>query len=192
MIRSVLRLLGLTFMAGALLSGCASTYMLDNDVQAFSSLTAVPAQPGYRFERLPSQQVPVQAQLEALADPALHEAGLRRDDANPRYTVQITGAAQRILSPWSNRWSYGAWAGRSRHHFRPSLSGLDEPYWYRREVSIIVRESASNRVVFETRAANDGPWVNDDAVFGAMFKAALQGFPAPPPGLRRVDVQVSG
>jgi hypothetical protein len=192
--RSVLWLLGLAIAAASLLSGCATGYLLDNEVQAFSSLTSLPAQPSYRFDRLPSQQVPVQAQLEAMADPALHEAGLRRDDANSRYAVQITGAAHRILSPWSNRWVYGAWGGRLRHHFGfgGGLSGLDEPYWYRREVSVVVRELPSSRVVFESRALNDGPWINDEAVFSAMFKAALQGFPAPPPGPRRVDIQVPG
>ena len=192
--RSVFRLLGLALLAGWLLSGCATGYLLDNDVQAFSSLPTLPAQPSYRFERLPSQQEAAQAKLEGMADPALHQAGLRRDDANPRYSVQIGGAIHRILSPWSDRWQYGSWGGPLRHHFGfgGGVSGRDEPYWYRREVSVIVRELSSNRVVFETHGVNDGPWVDDQAVFGAMFKAALQAFPSPPPGLRRVNIQVGG
>jgi hypothetical protein len=44
--------------------------------------------------------------------------------------------------------------------------------------------------VFESRAINDGPWMENAAVFPAMFEAALQGFPTPPPGPRRVDIQV--
>ena len=188
------RLLGFIMALAALLAGCTNGYVLDNDVQSFSSLSTLAAPPTYRFERLPSQQVPAQAQLEAMADAALHQAGLRRDDANPHYAVQVGGAIHRILSPWSNLWSYGAWGGPLRHHFGfgGSLSGNDEPYWYRREVSVIIRELPSSRVVFETRAVNDGPWVNDPQVFGAMFQAALQGFPNPPPGPRRVDVQVAG
>jgi hypothetical protein len=195
MIRSHLRLLGFALLAAWLLSGCATGYLLDNDVQAFSSLTALPAQPTYRFERLPSQQVPGQAELEAMAAPALQQAGLRRDDANARYSVQVSGVIHRILSPWSSSWRYGAWGGPLRHHFGiggTGLSGMDEPYWYRREVSVIVRELASNRAVFETHGVNDGPWVDDRAVFGAMFQAALQGFPNPPSGLRRVNIQVGG
>ena len=190
--RSHLRLLGFVLTAAWLLSGCANGYLLDNDVQAFSSLTAPPAQPTYRFERLPSQQVPAQAQLEGMTAPALQQAGLRRDDANPQYSVQVSAAIHRILSPWSDRWRYGAWGGPLRHHFGfgAELSGLDEPYWYRREVSVILRELPSNRVVFETHGVNDGPWVDDQAVFAAMFRAAMQGFPAPPPGLRRVNIQV--
>jgi hypothetical protein len=195
-----LRLLGLALAAVWLLSGCANGYLLDNDVQAFSSLPALPAQPTYRFERLPSQQVrsqdaPAQAELEGMAAAALQQAGLRRDDANPHYSVQVTGVIHRILSPWSGNWRYGAWGGPLRPHFGiggTGLSGADEPYWYRREVSVILRELPSNRVVFETHGVNDGPWVDDQAVFGAMFKAATQGFPAPPPGLRRVNVQVGG
>jgi hypothetical protein len=191
--RSLFRLLGAALFAGWLLSGCASGYLLDNDVQAFSSLPTLPAQAGYRFERLPSQQEPAQAQLEAMAMPALQQAGLRRDDSGARYTVQVSGAIHRLLSPWSSNWRHGAWGGPLRPHFGiggTGLSGQDEPYWYRREVSVVLREMPSNKVVFETHGVNDGPWVDDQAVFGAMFKAALQGFPTPPSGLRRVNVQV--
>jgi hypothetical protein len=190
--RSHLRLLSLVLIAGWLLSGCANGYLLDNDVQAFSSLPALPAQPSYRFERLPSQQGPAQAQLEGMADPALQQAGLRRDDANPRYSVQVSGDIRRILSPWSSNWRYGAWGGPLRHHFGVGGTGLSgsDPYWYRREVTVILRELPSNKVVFETRGLNDGPWVDDQAVFSAMFRAAMQGFPAPPPGPRLVNIQV--
>jgi hypothetical protein len=192
MIRSLFRLLGWTLLAGWL-SACTNGYLLDNDVQTFSSLTALPAQPTYRFERLPSQQVPAQAALERMADAALHQAGLRRDDANPHYTVQVSGEIHRILSPWSSNWRWGAWGGPLRRHFGiggTGLAGDDEPYWYRREVTMILRELPSSKVVFETHGVNDGPWVDDQAVFGAMFKAAMQGFPNPPPGLRRVNIQV--
>lgn len=191
---SVLRLLGWALLAGGLLLGCTGGYLLDNTVQSFSSATALPAVPTYRFDRLPSQQAPAQAQLEAMADPALHQAGLRRDDANARYTVQVSGAIHRILSPWADRWRGGAWGGRLRHGFGfgGGLAGWDEPYWYRRDVSVIVRELPTHRVVYESHASNDGPWVDDLAVFSAMFKAALQGFPTAPPGPRRVDIQVGG
>src|SRR5688500_14935898 len=94
------RSVALSGVAAALLSGC-STYMLDNNVQSCSGLQALPANPTYSFERLPSQaNQPGQAQLEALADPALFQAGLRRDDASPRYTVQVSARVQRVLSPW--------------------------------------------------------------------------------------------
>ena len=69
--------------------------------------------------------------------------------------------------------------------------GRMESPWYHREVSLIIRELSSNRVVFESQAANDGPWMDDNTVFPAMFEAALQGFPTPPAGPRRVDIQVA-
>jgi hypothetical protein len=194
MTRSLIRLLGLALLAGSL-SACSTGYLLDNDVQAFSSLPALPAQPSYRFERLPSQQGPGQAELEAAADPALRAAGFRRDEAHPRYSVQVSADIHRNLTPWTTNWRWGAWGGPLRPHFgigSTGLSGNDEPYWYRREVKLIIRELPSNQVVFETHGVNDGPWVDDEAVYGAMFKAAMQGFPAPPPGLRRVNIQVGG
>ncbi|RYF43942.1 MAG: hypothetical protein EOO25_01360, partial [Comamonadaceae bacterium] len=98
------RWLGLALTALAL-CGCASGYLLESNVQAFSSLPAVPANPSYRFERLPSQlNLPAQAQLEQLADPALFRAGLKRDDAAPQYSVLVTARVQRTLSPWADPW----------------------------------------------------------------------------------------
>lgn len=192
--QSLLKLLGLAFVATWLLSGCATSYLLDNNVQSFSSLTALPAEPSYRFERLPSQQAPGQGQLEAMADGALHEAGLRRDDGNPLYTVQVSARLDRVLSPWSSPWD--GWGMGVRHgglgFGMGGPFGRMESPWYHREVSVIIRELASNRVVFETHAVNEGPWMDDNSVFPAMFEAALQGFPQPPAGPRRVDIQVGG
>ncbi len=180
--RARLKLLGWVVVAIALLSGCATGYLLDNSVQSFSSFTAMPAQPAYRFERLPSQQAPFQVQLEALADAPLHNAGLRRDDAHPAYSVQVSARVNRVLSPWADPWTgWGGWGGWGW--------GM-EPPWYHREVSVIIREIATGRVTYETHAANDGPWIEDNEVFPAMFQAALQGFPLPPPGPRRVDIPV--
>jgi len=195
--RSLLKLLGLALIASWLLSGCATGYLLDNSVQAVSRLPGLPAQPTYRFERLPLQQSPEQALLEAMADPALHRAGLRRDDANPRYSVQIAARLQPMLSPWADPWSrWGGW-GRGGHHrgfgfgFGGPFGTMESP-WYHREVSVIVRELAAGTVVFESQASNTGPWLDNRAVFPAMFQAALQGFPNPPAGARRVDIQVGG
>jgi uncharacterized protein DUF4136 len=195
----ILRLAGGLVLAAVLLSSCATTYLLDNNVQSFSGLTTLPAQPTYRFERLPSQQSPAQAQLEAMADAALQKAGFRRDDANPRYSVQVAARLQRVLSPWATPWDGWGWGGWGwgafghRHHHgfgHIGVLGRMESPWYQREVDVIVRELGSNRVVFESHAANDGPWLDHSAVFPAMFEAALSGFPAPPPGPRRVNIQI--
>jgi len=45
--------------------------------------------------------------------------------------------------------------------------------------------------VFESRANHDGRWSDDLAVVPAMFEAALRGFPNPPQGVRRVDIEIA-
>ena len=194
MMRPAWRCVGLLLVCLGLLSGCASGYLLDNQVQAFSSLPSLPANPSYRFERLPSQQqFPGQFRLEALADPALHRAGLRRDDAAPQYSVQVSARMQRVLSPWADPWDWG-WGG-GLVYGGPGF-GYMAPFprmqqiWFQRQVSVVVRELASGRVVFESHATNEGPWLDSNAVLGAMFEAALQGFPNAPAGPRRVDIPV--
>ena len=176
------------------LSGCASTYTLDNRVQSFSQLADFSTPAAYRFERLPSQEHVNQAQLEALVDPVLYQAGFRRDDANPRYSVSVSASIVRVLSPWADPWwNGGGWGyGYGRHYgFYGMWSGMDYP-WYHRTVAVIIRELSSNRVVYETRAMNDGPWSDHANVLTAMFQAAMQGFPVPPPGPRVVNIQIAG
>ena len=198
--KRVLRVLVLLGTAALLLAGCASTYTLDNTVQAFSGLPALPANPTYRFERLPSQVgQPGQDQLEALADPALYKAGLRRDDSAPKYSVLVTARVTRVISPGVDPWGYPYGWGLGYRGWGPRWGvgarfggpfPYDEPPWFIREVGILVRDIASGRVVFETHASNDGPWLNDSQALAAMFDAAMQGFPNSPPGPRRVDILV--
>lgn len=173
----------------ALLAGCAGTYMLDNTVQSFGQLTAAPAALTYRFDRLPSQQVAGQAQLEAMADTALHQAGFRRDDASPRYGVQIGARVVEVVSPFADPWD--GW-GYGRRWHRMGMGPFMEPPWFHREVSVVVRELATGRIVYETRASSDGPFSNSATVLPAMFQAAMQGFPTPPQGPRTVNVQLGG
>lgn len=198
----LLRLFGSAVAAATLLSGCATGYLLDSQVNSFSHLTAMPAQPTYRFERLPSQVVdPAQPSLEDLADPALFKAGFRRDDASPRYAVQVSARTQRTLSPYADPWDYGGWGGGwgvgmgnrgiGIGFGGPLFPRMEQP-WFHREVSVVVRELASNRVVYETRAINDGPWLDNRSVLPVMFEAAMNGFPTPPVGPRRVDIHVGG
>lgn len=185
-----------------LLPGCASVYRMDNTVQSFSALTEVPAQAGYRYERLPSQASdPAQPRLEAITDAALARAGLRRDDAAPALSVQVWSRMQHAVSPWAQpRWGgLSGWGGVGLGTHRGfgvgmgigyPIGGLDSP-WYQREVGLILREVASGRVVYETHAFHEGYWVDPAKAWPAMLDAALQGFPNPPTGVRRVDVTLS-
>jgi hypothetical protein len=191
-----IRLLFAAIVAMAL-AGCATGYLLDNQVQSFSQLQALPAPATYRFERSLSQQMdPAQQALEGLADPALHRAGLRRDDAAPRYSVQVTARTSRVLSPYADPWwgGFGGWnLGFGGRGIGLGIGGPwphSDSYWWHREVTVVLRELGTNRVVYETNAVNDGPWLDNNTVLPAMFDAAMQGFPAPPMGPRRVDVHV--
>ncbi len=199
---SFLRGLGcLAVVAIALLAGCATPLRMDHTVQSFSSLDAVPAGAGYRYERLPSQvNDPAQPRLEAVTDAALARVGLRRDDAAPVYTVQAWSRMQYAVSPWAQpRW--GGWSGWGGVGFGGPhrgigvgigfpIGGIDSP-WYQREVGLILREVASGRVVYETHAFHEGYWIDPARAWPAMFDAALHGFPRPPEGVRRVDVTVT-
>jgi hypothetical protein len=198
----------LALAAIASLAGCATAWVVDSDVKSFSSIGTV--QPGatYRFERLPSQQASEarQQQLEAMAGAALDQVGLHRDDKDARYSAQIGARVTAELSPWADPWLYNSpwgygygglgyrrgWYGRGWYGggwYGPPFPPAANP-WYVREVSIVLRELPSNRVVYETHARNDGPYTASGDVLPVMFQAALQGFPNPPPGERRVNIQI--
>jgi len=198
--------LALLLLAG--LSGCATSWVVDSDVKSFSSLTAVAPGVTYRFERLPSQQADAARQeaLEAMAAAALEKVGLRRDDAKPQYSAQIGARVTAGLSPWADPWLFdGPWGayGYGYHGYARRWYGAGGWYggpgfippaanpWYEREVSIVLRDIGSNRVVYETRARNDGPYNVSSTILPVMFQAALQGFPNPPQGERRVNIELS-
>jgi hypothetical protein len=190
----------------ASLGGCATSWVVDSDVKSFASPGAVAPGATYRFDRLPSQQADRarQESLEAMAAAALDQVGLRRDDAKPQYTAQIGARVTAGLSPWADPWLYsGPWGyggygygsyGRRFYgggwYGGPAFAPPANP-WYEREVSIVLRETGSNRVVYETRARNDGPYNSSAAILPVMFQAALQGFPNPPQGERRVNIELS-
>ncbi len=189
------------------LTGCATTYKLDNQVNSFSALAEVP-QAGYRFERTPLQQTaPDQARVEALAEAALARAGLRRDEASPRYAVQVWAGTQRAAYPWASPGYGPGWGPRIGGGLGVGVGtggrvgvgvGIGMPFggapydrpWYRREVGLLMRDLGSGQVVYETHAVNDGPWLEPDRTIGAMFDASLHGFPRPPSGPRVVDVMM--
>jgi hypothetical protein len=198
------------------LSGCASVFRVDNQVQSFArwSEPAAPAhqsvpvpQPPqtYRFERLPSQvQTPRandQDQLEALAQDVLAQRGwsLAAAGVQAPWVVAVTAAGLRLPrapweSPWDPRWSgfgpslYGVHAV-GQVAWSPVFLHMESPY-VQREVSLVVRQASSGRVVYETRAAHDGRWNSTPALWRAMLEAAMQGFPQPLVGPRQVDIEI--
>ena len=176
------------------LTGCASTRLVDSDVQSFSQLAGAPARATYSFERLPSQQAQgaQQSAVEEQARLALAKVGLRQDSAAPFYRVQAHARTDLLAYPdyWDGPgWGWGGWGG-GRGFYGGLSMRFPPPTLYRREVGLILREAASGTVVYETRAVHEGVWTDNPAVFAAMFDAALNGFPTPPSGQRRIVLEI--
>lgn len=205
-------LIAIVFVASlvGLVSGCASTRVVDSEVTSFARWAPVPPAPGssYRFERLPSQQQPdaQQAQLESMAQPALAKVGLQFNPQAATLSVQVSASTQPLLR---SRWDggYAAYPSGGPNVFIGSgmvgggaavglgfgfpLGGGMEPPLFRREVSIVVRELRGNAAVYETRAVSEDPWRDSPLVISAMLDAALRGFPQPPAGPRRVSLEIA-
>lgn len=196
-----MRWIRISFLCAALaLTGCASQRLVDSDVQSYSHLTALPATPTYQFERLPSQQAQEAAQsaIETAAAQALAKVGLRWDGTAPAFRAEVYARTDRTLSPdwdepwgWNGRGAWGGWGGWGGRGFYGGLAlRFPPPTLYRREVGLILREAASGKVAYETHAMHEGLWSDNTAIFGAMFDAALSGFPVPPQGPRRVNIEI--
>ena len=176
------------------LTGCASTRLVDSDVQSFSQLAGAPARATYSFERLPSQQAQgaQQSAVEEQARLALAKVGLRQDSAAPFYRVQAHARTDLLAYPdyWDGPgWGWGG-LGVGRGFYGGLSMRFPPPTLYRREVGLILREAATGTVVYETRAVHEGVWTDNPAVFAAMFDAALNGFPTPPTGPRRIVLEI--
>jgi Domain of unknown function (DUF4136) len=184
-----------------LMTGCAGVRLVDTDVTAFPKWTAAPPGPGtaYRFERLPSQQNPAAQQdtVEAQARAALARVGMELNPSVARYSVQVVATTQIIERGYPGYDGIfggpGVFLGGGNRGVGFGLSfpmRFPEPTYFKRELAILMRELSSQQVVFEVRAFHDGIWGDSQAVFPAMMDAALRGFPEPPPGTRRINVEI--
>ncbi len=201
-----------------LLAGCSTVRLVDSDVTAFPKWTAAPPGPGtpYRFERLPSQQVPEAQQLpvdavENIARAELAKVGMDLVPSGARYSVQVMVATTQIVDRSYYGGGYGGFGGFGGGYGgfggygpgvflgggnRGAAVGLSfplrfaEPTYYRRELTLLVRELSTQQMVYETRALHDGVWRDSLAVLPAMIEAALRGFPEPPAGTRRINIEI--
>ena len=184
--------------------GCSTTRVLENEVTAFYNWNASPPTPGtaYRFERLPSQQVigAQQDYVEERARTALAKVGMQMNPATARYSVQVRVSTQVIERLPNDGAGYdgfgfatpGVFLGGGSQGAAFGLSfpmRFSEPY-YRRELTLLMSDLGTHQVVFETRALSDGVQGETLSVLSAMLDAALRGFPQPPPGPYRVNVQI--
>jgi hypothetical protein len=189
------------FVAISLLTACSGMRIVDSDVTAFSAWTAAPPVPGtrYRFERLPSQTLATeQDRIEAIATTSLSKVGMALSPADALYSVQVllsTDIVQRYREPG---YGFGGFGGPGVSIGGGSMGtsiglsfpiGLGESY-YKRRVTLLMRDLSTQKVVFETRALHDGVWNDGFAVLPAMLDSALLGFPQPPTGTRRINAEI--
>jgi hypothetical protein len=189
--------------ASLTLAGCSSLRLVDSDVTAFPKWTAAPPKPGtpYRFERLPSQQTAPSQQdlLEAQARTSLAKVGMEFNPEAARYSVQVNALTQLVERPgygpydgWGGGFGSGVFLGGGSGGASIGLGfplRLPETY-YRREVTIVMRDLQTQQVTYETRAHHDGVWRDTPNIIPAMLDSALLGFPEPPQGTRRVNVEI--
>ena len=203
------RAAGLGLLAAALLlGGCAGVIRLDNEVRSQADWPLGPnatvqrptSGDRYRFERRLSQQAQPaqQAALEAVARDALARVGLRPEDPTgpaPRWSVELGARSIRLpYAPWDEpvraNLSLGIGLGHGSVGLGlPLFPHLAAPY-YQRELTLLLRDARSARVVYETSARHDGPWPDSPTLWAALLDAALQGFPQPPTGPRQVVIEV--
>lgn len=193
----------------AALTGCAGVRTIDSTVESYSALSTAAGSGTYRLERLPLEAAdsPAQASLEAMAADALAKVGLTQVEADAQLAVQVSAQVKRLdAGPWVGPWGApsagwhigigfgGGWSGRGGGWAAWPGFGLayydylPPPPRYWREVSILMRDAATGKVVYQTRAQSDNGWWDSNLVLPLMFDAALQGFPQPPPGARLVSI----
>ncbi len=163
-------------------------------VQVFTGPPQLPAGFTYRYERLPSQAVqPRQGELEAAADALLARAGLRRDEAAPRLSVQLAATQDQVgYGPWGGGYGGGSSVGIGVSGgsggggvgiglgFPIGGSGVRAS----QRVDVQIRDRASGQVVFQSQASGSA-----GASAVSLLQAALRDFPNARPGTRQVPLE---
>ena len=197
------RIAGITAMACASLwlAGCAGVRTIDSDVQSYSTLQQLPSPPTYRLQLLPSQ-IALGPQFDTVVqqvEASLAGVGLRRDDAQGSVIAQIDAQARYIpdswLMPGSPYHPYGGlgWGPAWGWGWRGGMVWRDTgPSLHFRAVQLTLRDVKTQQVVYETSARYEDVWVDDQVIYRILFDSALNGFPKPPQGPRRVSTTTAG
>jgi hypothetical protein len=180
-------LLGLA--AAAMLAACA-TAPPQATVQVFTHATQFAHGTAYRHEHLPSQAGrPDQAVLEGVADVSLARAGLRRDDANARLSLETTVSQDAVAygSPWGGSWlglgvGGGSWSG-GRVGLGMSFPIGGTTVYPSQRVDVLLRDLTNGQVAFQSQVTS-----NSGAGPATLLEAALRDFPNAPQGTRVVPV----
>ena len=164
------------------LTGCGLPRMIDSDVQSFVGSVPAVSAASFRFDRLPSQQNAggVQDLIEANAQAALERIGMVRHDGAPRYLVQVLVGVETMRNPYYRpprpRLVTGA-DGRLYEEW-PVFPTIETP-WFHHSVKVLLRDTGSGQVAYETTAVFDGPWSDTLNLLPPMLEAALKDYPQP-------------
>lgn len=180
----------LVFVLGA----CSTVRTADSSVISFAG--QVPAVSGatYRFERLPSQsKEPLYGEIEAMAEKALEQAGLKRDDAAARYSVEMSMVSEQFLrQPLVLLSRHSRFVMPSDRLFWSGYyPAMMDSVTYRYQLRLVMRDTSTARVAYETTAELEVPWSDSINMIPALLNAALRDYPLPPSGPRKVEVQLS-
>lgn len=183
-------------LAAAALSGCAALKTVHADLSTWGDWPQGRAPGSYAFDRLPSQQSDAAEadRVEAAARDALAKAGFRPAAAGekPEILVQVASRTTRTgIDPWDDPLWWRGGFGIVGHRWAGSLWVIDTRFdrsRYERQVAVLLRDAASGKPLYESRAANEGSTAGSDALLSALFSAALIDFPRQGPNPRPVRV----
>jgi hypothetical protein len=190
------------WLAAALTVGCAGVMRVDSQVKTHAQWPAGALPVGqvhYLFERLPSQTnaeaAPQQAGLEAAVAQALSRAQwvAAPPGQTARWQTQVSARTTQLArAPWERQpdlpWMQNPpWKGNGP---RPGGFTVVETPYFQRQLSVVVRDTQTAQVVYETTAFHDGRWRDSPALWQAMADAALDGFPRPAQPQRQVNIDI--
>jgi hypothetical protein len=179
--------------AALLLSGCAMTRMIESYVSSFTGSSGAVTNVGFRFDRLPSQPAdsPAQKHLEAVTTQALTRVGLARNDDKPLYAVQVTvRVEQTTRNPARVLRNSGFYVGADGLLWEAPPLLFMEPPWYMHTVVLLLRNTTTGQVDYESTAVHEGPWSDTNNLLPVMLEATLRDYPNPPTGPRRVTIEL--
>ncbi|MDO9073179.1 MAG: DUF4136 domain-containing protein [Rubrivivax sp.] len=185
--------------AAALMAGCAGVRSVSSEVSSYGDWPAGRTPGSFAFERLPSQQAQAaeSERLEAAAAGALAKAGFMPVEAgkDPDVLVQVGARDSRfVVQPWDDplwwRGGFGYWRHGPWGSPRWAMSLQYDFPRYQTQIGMLLRDRASGKPLYETRAVTESNVRADSATLGALFEAALMDFPRLGMNPRRVVVQL--
>lgn len=196
---------GLMVCLPLLLGACATTRVVDSEVRSYAGIVVPQPKASFRFDRLLSQQTTqaqeqaFQQRLEAMATTALADIGLSQVDQQAQYTVQVSASVELVArAPVFPGPRLGGFWGIHQPLFGTGMgvgvgigmANYMEPPWSRYGVHLLIRDAATNALVFESTAQHIGPWSDATNMLPAVLRAALRDYPQSMPQSRTVRVEV--